>query len=219
MSLHSPYYISLTNLENLEKNIGYVLQSCAAAKTMGAGRIIVHTGSATGRDRSDALADAAQTLHIILGEMESAGYGELTLCPETMGKINQLGDFGEVMRLCAEEERLIPCIDFGHLYARSLGADEGYERTAQMLTQMESTIGAERTQVFHCHFSRIEYSKGGEKKHLTFKDTEFGPDFKPVALLLAERRLCPTIICESAGSQAEDALILKRTYFEALEKA
>ena len=36
-----------------------------------------------------------------------------------MGKVNQLGTLDEVLALCSVDERMIPCVDFGHLYARS----------------------------------------------------------------------------------------------------
>ncbi len=42
----------------------------------------------------------------------------------------------------------------------------------------------------------------------TFADTAFGPPHAPLLALLKERHLAPTIICESAGTQAEDAAAL-----------
>jgi deoxyribonuclease-4 len=36
--------------------------------------------------------------------------------------------------------------------------------------------------------------------------------------LIAERGWSPTIICESAGTQAEDAAIMKKLYEEALNR-
>ncbi len=38
-----------------------------------------------------------------------------------MGKIGQLGTLDEVLALCGVDERITPCIDFGHLNARTLG--------------------------------------------------------------------------------------------------
>ena len=58
----------------------------------------------------------------------------------------------------------------------------------------------------------IAYTKGGEKCHLTFADTAFGPPHAPLLALLKERHLAPTIICESAGTQAEDAAALVQGY-------
>lgn len=216
LSIHAPYYISLSNPDFLEKNIRYVLQSCKAAKAMRARRIVVHSGAIIGRTREAALLESTRTLERILAVMDEMGYCDIALCPETMGKINQLGDFDEVMQLCATDERLIPCIDFGHLYARSLGEVEGIEKTAKLFDQMENTLGVQRASRFHSHFSKIEYSKGGEKKHLTFANDVFGPDFRPIARLVAERGYAPVFICESAGTQSEDALEMKRIYFEEL---
>ena len=116
------------------------------------------------------------------------------------------------------DERLLPTVDFGHLYARSLGADEGEEATARMLDRMEQVLGTERASRFHSHFSHIEFTpNGGESRHLTFADDGgYGPDWTPLAAEVARRGWSPTFICESAGTQAEDALTMKRIYQEAL---
>ncbi len=218
MSVHAPYYISLSNPVYLEKNIEYVLDCCRVIRFMGGRRIILHSGSVGKVSREEAFKEAQITLQAILSAMDSAGYGDLILCPETMGKINQLGTLEEVLELCSIDERLIPCIDFGHLYARSLGKIEGYEETAKIFDIMEDAIGYERTAVFHSHFSMIEYSQGGEKRHLTFDQEEFGPDFAPIARLVCERRYTPVFICESAGTQSIDALEMKRQFLEECEK-
>ena len=60
---------------------------------------------------------------------------------------------------------------------------------------------------------KIEYTeKGGEKKHLTFEDTVCGPQFEPLMELIAENGLSPVFICESAGTQAEDAHTMREYY-------
>ena len=67
----------------------------------------------------------------------------------------------------------------------------------------------------HCHFSKIEYTAAGEKKHLTFADETYGPQFEPLAEAIVRENVAPRIICESAGTQAEDALFMKQTYLAA----
>ena len=111
-------------------------------------------------------------------------------------------------------KRQTPCIDFGHLNARTLGGIRSKEDYAAILDRMAEKLGDQRAERFHVHFSRIEYSAGGEKRHWTFADTQFGPEPQPLMELLAERGLAPVIICESAGTQAEDAKTMKR-FFEA----
>lgn len=219
LSLHAPYFINLANPESIQKNNGYVLTSAAAASWMGATRIVVHSGTLMGRTRREALEIAKRSMKALLTVCDTAGLGHITLCPETMGKINQLGDLDEVLELCDLDPRLIPCVDFGHLYARSLGTDDGAEAFERMLDRMEQVLGRERASVFHSHFSRIEFTpKGGEKCHRTFADNGgFGPDPAPLMAAIARRGWGPTIICESAGTQAEDALTMKALYWGCLE--
>ena len=59
----------------------------------------------------------------------------------------------------------------------------------------------------------MEYTlNGGEKRHVTFDDEGYGPDFMPVAKVLKKLKLEPVIICESAGTQSFDALKMKEIY-------
>ena len=216
LSVHAPYFINLANPdpESRAKTTNYVLESCFVAQVMGAERIVIHSGALMKRSRQEALDIAKETLKQVLEACDRQGYGNITLCPETMGKINQLGDLDEVLALCTLDERLIPCIDFGHLYARSLGELEGEQACREMLDKVERVLGEERASRFHSHFSRIEFTpNGGEKRHRTFADHGgFGPDWTPLAREVARRGWSPTFICESAGTQAEDAVEMKRIY-------
>jgi deoxyribonuclease-4 len=66
----------------------------------------------------------------------------------------------------------------------------------------------------HIHFSRIEYTAGGEKMHHTFADTEYGPDYDPLAQVMLDLNMDPVIICESKDTQSIDAAEMKRIYLE-----
>lgn len=215
LSLHTPYYISLSSVEpeKRDKSIEYVLQSAAAARLLGADRLVVHSGSCGKMTREEALALASDTVKRCLAALDEQGYGDITFCPETMGKINQLGNLDEVMSLCELDERLIPCIDFGHLNARTLGQVNSKKSFSMVLDTIENRLGMDRLKLFHSHFSKIQYTEnGGEKLHLTFEDTFYGPDFEPLAELVAKKNLSPVFICESAGTQAEDARTMKERY-------
>ena len=216
LSLHAPYFINLANPdpEALEKTIGYITGACLVADQMGAKRVIIHSGALMKRTRREAQDIALKSLKEVLRACDDAGFAHMTLCPETMGKLGQLGDLDEVLELCTLDERLVPCVDFGHLYARSLGADEGAEVCVRMLDRMAEVLGEDRAGRFHSHFSKIEFTPGGgEKCHRTFRDSGgFGPDWTPLAAEVARRGWSPTFICESAGTQAEDALEMKRVY-------
>lgn len=215
MSLHAPYFISLsgTNPETRLKSIEYIKKSVHAAELMGADTVVIHTGSASKITRAEAMELAKDTLFKALCEIDT----KVHLGLETMGKINQLGTLDEVIELCKISERLYPVVDFGHLNARNMGgAFVSPEDYYSVFDKIGSALSAEKANHLHCHFSKIEYTQGGEKKHLTFEDKEFGPNFEPLAEIIVKHNLSPRIICESAGTMAEDALFMKKTT-EALE--
>lgn len=215
LSLHAPYYISLSSVEEekRQKSVEYILQSVRAAAGMGADRVVVHSGSCSKISREEALALAGDTLRRALAAMDEEGLGHVHLCPETMGKINQLGTLDEVLSLCCLDERLIPCIDFGHLNARTLGGIAQKSDYEAILLAVGERLGEGRMKGFHAHFSKIQYTeKGGEKVHLTFADTVYGPAYEPLMELICQYGCSPTFICESAGTQAEDARTMKDYY-------
>ncbi len=217
LSLHAPYFINLANPDpdSLQKTIGYITAACQAADWMGAGRVVIHSGALMKRTRREALDTARESLRAVIAACDDAGYGHIALCPETMGKINQLGDLDEVLELCTLDARLVPCVDFGHLYARSLGELTGEGACEVMLDRIRAVLGEARASVFHSHFSKIQFTpNGGEKMHLTFDQEDFGPDPAPLMAAVARRGWSPTFICESAGTQAEDALTMKKLYQE-----
>ena len=213
-SVPAPYYISMSSLEEDKRlnSVHYLLQSAAVCKALGGRRVIFHPGSCGKQSREAALEKALDTMRRAQAALDEAGYAEMTLCPETMGKIGQLGTLEEVLALCSVDKRVTPCIDFGHLNARTLGGIQSKADYAAILDRLETALGDERARRFHVHFSRIEFSKGGEKRHWTFAETQFGPEPQPLIELLAERGLAPVLICESAGTQAEDARAMQAMY-------
>ena len=217
MSLHAPYFISLASAEEekRENSIRYILDSARAVTMLGGDRIVVHPGGLGGRSREEATALATDTLLRAQATLDAEGLSHVHICPEVMGKINQLGTLDEVLTFCRAEERFIPCVDFGHLNSRTLGATNSREAFKTVVDAISEALGEERRRAFHIHFSKIEYTGGGEKKHLTFEDTQFGPDPAPLMELLAQEGLYPTVICESAGTQTADAAEMSRLYHAA----
>lgn len=211
VSVHAPYFINLasTEPEKRENSIRYILQSLEAANNLGASKVVFHPGGCGKISREKAMAMAMEILPRIIAEADGCGYENIHLCPEVMGKINQLGNVEEVLQMCQLDERLIPTFDFGHINARTFGALKDQSAFEKLMEQVENQLGADRMRNIHCHFSRIQFSKGGEVKHWNYADTQYGPDFEPFAEVIVKKSMTPTIICESAGMQAEDALLFK----------
>lgn len=214
MSFHTPYFISLSGVEEEKrlKSIKYIADSLDAARLLRANIIVVHTGSAAKISRDEAMRLAADTLVKTLSSVDTYG---IKIGLETMGKKNQLGTLDEVLELCRIDSALVPVVDFGHLNARDCGgvfqSEDDYKR---VFDKIDTKLGAEIAENLHCHFSKIEWTDKGEKKHLTFEDSIYGPDYEPLAEMLAKENLAPTIISESAGTQSDDALAMKKCYLE-----
>ena len=212
MSLHTPYFISLSGVEQEKrlKSLDYIRDSLAAAELLGADTIVVHSGSAAKISREEAMALARDTLERVADE---TGDTPIHIGLETMGKINQLGTLDEVLDLCKVAKCFYPVVDFGHLNARELGYFTDADSYKLIFDRIGEVLGDTYAQDLHCHFSKIEYTKAGEKKHLTFDDTQYGPQFEPLAEVIVKYGLSPRIICESAGTMAEDALYMKKACY------
>jgi len=212
MSVHTPYYISLSGVEEEKrlKSLSYIEKSLHAAELLGADTIVIHSGSASKIKRDEAMALARDTLE---RTVEAYGDTKVRMGLETMGKLNQLGTLDEVIELCKTAPQYHPVVDFGHLNARNIG---GYFTDAdsyrRVFDRIATSLGDEYAYNLHCHFSKIEYTNAGEKKHLTFTDTVYGPCFEPLMEAIVKEGVAPRIICESAGTMAEDALEMKKYY-------
>ena len=214
MSFHTPYFISLSGVveEKRLNSINYIRQSLEAARLLGADTIVVHSGSAAKISRDEAMRLAGDTLIKTLSAVDTYG---IKIGLETMGKINQLGTLDEVLELCRIDSAFVPVVDFGHLNARDLGgvfvSADDYLR---VFDKIDRALGAQVAENLHCHFSKIEWTGSGEKRHLTFEDEIYGPNFEPLVETIYKNNLSPTIICESAGTQSDDALAMKKYYME-----
>ena len=216
MSFHTPYFISLSGVvpEKRLNSINYIRQSLDAAKLLGAGTIVVHTGSAAKITREEAMSLCRDTLEKTLLEVDTYG---IKIGLETMGKVNQLGTLDEVIELCKMDQAFVPVVDFGHLNARDLGGVfNSADDYLRVFDKISNALGADIAENLHCHFSKIEWTGSGEKRHLTFDDTVYGPGYEALMEVIYKNNLSPTIICESAGTQSDDALSMKR-YYESLK--
>ena len=182
---------------------------------LGADIIVVHTGSAAKITRDEAMRLAADTLVKTLSAVDTRG---IKIGLETMGKKNQLGTLDEVLELCRIDSAFVPVVDFGHLNARDCGGifntKDDYLKVFDVI---DRKLGADVAKNLHCHFSKIAWTAAGEKKHLTFADTVYGPDYVPLIEAIHEGGLSPTVISESAGTQSDDALMMKKCYEELIK--
>ncbi len=221
MSIHAPYYISLSSVdeEKRKKSSSYILKSANALKHLGGKTIVIHAGSTAKLERNVALSYACEALEYAISVLSDNNLYGFDLGIETMGKVNQLGTLDEVLTMCKVDKSVVPVVDFGHMNARERGGVfacvDDYKK---VFDKISKECGASVAENLHCHFSKIEYTNGGEKRHLTFADNVYGPDFEPLMKAITELGVSPTIICESNGTMAEDALAMKNEYNKLLNQ-
>lgn len=219
ISVHAPYFINLATPEaaKAENSFNYILSSAVVGKLMGANRIVFHPAAQGKETRETAVNRTIARLIELKSIIEERGLTDMKFCPETMGKIAQIGTIEEITHFCTLADFYYPTVDFGHVNAREQGSLKTKDDYLIRLKYMINILGYEKVNDMHVHFSKVEYTAKGEKRHLTFEDTIFGPDYKPFIEAIVELNLHPYIVSESAGTQADDAKTMK-DYYEFLVK-
>lgn len=220
ISVHAPYFISFasTEAEKVDNSINYLTASLRALRALKGERCVFHTGSEGGKPRAEAYARAKDAFTRALDEIKAQGLDDMLVCPETMGKSAQIGTVEEVIDLCKLGENVYPCIDFGHINALYGGILKNKDDFQYIVDKMFDGIGEVKTKNMHVHFSKIQYGPKGEIKHLTFEDNVYGPEFEAFAEVIVKNGLTPHILSESAGTQSDDALTMKRIWQSIISK-
>lgn len=214
ISVHAPYFINYASVdeEKVNNSYNYLLSSIKTGKLMGAKRVVFHPAAQGKLSRDEANELTIKRLTILADKICDNGYDDIIVCPETMGKSAQIGTVEEVAEFCRVAPFYYPCVDFGHVNARENGSLKTVDDYLKNLEIIEKIAGEEKLKGMHVHFSKIMYGAKGEIKHLTFADTEYGPEFEPLAAALKIKNVEPYVICESAGTQDVDAKTMKNIY-------
>lgn len=212
LSVHAPYYTNLANPdpEMIQKTFGYVYDSLIAVKKMSGKRVVFHPASC-GKDTRDVAVARAKENFILMMETfsKTLPFDDYILCPETMGKTMQIGTYQEIVDFCKIDKHLVPCFDFGHINSYSKGSLKTADDYRKIIDYTFEHLGDYKAKNIHIHFSKIMYGDKGEIKHLTFEDNKYGPEYEPLAKIIDEYAMTPFIICESDGTQSDDALKIK----------
>ena len=216
ISVHAPYFINLgtPDEEKAENSFVYILNSAIVGREMGAKRVVFHPASQGKEDRATVVERTEERLKILTDMIYENGLSEIKFCPETMGKIAQIGTIEEVTEFCKIAPFYYPTVDFGHVNAREQGSLKTTQDYLDRLNFMIDRLGFEKVNDMHVHFSKIMYSAKGEIKHLTFEDTEYGPEFEPFIEAVVIKGIHPYIVSESDGTQDIDALAMKNYYLK-----
>ncbi len=187
LSLHAPYYVNLASEEpeKISASIRRILDSCERGHYLGATCAVFHPAYFGKREKEETHNMVRTAVTRMMETINESGW-KIRLAPETTGKHSAYGSLDETIRLSAETGCSL-CVDFAHLYARNQGRID----YADILDRIQDAL---KIRHLHMHFSNIEWTLKGEKKHLVLDGR---PPFEPLARELLDRKLDATIISET----------------------
>ena len=182
LSVHAPYYINLASNEKIKVRDSKkrILDSVERAHYLGAKPVVFHGGFYQKRTQEETYRLIKNEIKDLLKTIKKNKW-KTTIALETTGKKSQFGSLEELLKLKKETGCEI-CVDFSHLLARDGKID--YGKTLNRLKKVKH---------IHAHFSGIEYTDKGERRHIITEEKVIIPFVKE----LIKKKVDITIINES----------------------
>jgi len=210
LTVHAPYYVNLNSAEaeKIEASKDRIIQAARAGAWAGATSVTFHAAYYHNDDPEDVYQRVKHHMMDMLERLNKEAIA-IRLSPETTGGPSQFGTLEELVRLGRDVPGVYPCVDFSHLFARSLGQFNTYQHFAGALQLIRDNLGDQALKEQHIHLSGIEYGPKGEKRHLPLEETEL--QYEDVLQALVDFDVAGWLTCESPILE-EDALILQTLY-------
>ncbi len=154
LSIHAPYWINLNSKEKIkiEQSKQRILRCLEIGTWLGAYRVVFHPGFYSKMSPEETYENIKREILDLLKQAKLKKYTP-KLAPEVMGKVNVFGSYAEIAKL-VNETKVEFCIDFAHILARE--KDYSFTKVKKLFSKHKK---------WHVHFSGIEYSEKGERKH------------------------------------------------------
>jgi len=195
LSIHGSYYINLNSKEKakIEASKKRILKCCEIGHYLGAKCIVFHAGFYQDIGEEKTYENIKVQIKELLAEIKKNKW-DVVLCPETTGKASQFGTLDELLKLKKETGCSI-CVDFAHLKARYVGKIDYPEIMKKLKSQGH----------IHSHFSGIEYTSKGERRHLVTETK----DIKELLSHIQKNKISCTIINESPNTVGDSIKTIK----------
>ena len=210
LTAHAPFFVNLNSPEQdkIDASIARIIETARMAKTLGLYSIVFHAAYYMGMTEEDTYKKVQDGFSKIMQVVYDENI-EVFVRPETTGKATQWGDLDEVIRISKEYEQVLPCIDFSHLYARTIGQNNTYDDFSRILETIGKELGDYALKNFHAHIAGIEFTPKGEKKHLNLTESQF--NFQDLLKAMKAFDIKGVVVCESPSIE-DDAKILADYY-------
>lgn len=210
ITAHGPFYINLNSKEEekIDASVQRIIDTASVASQAGAFSITYHAAFYMGGDKQTVYNQVKTQTQRIIDVVEREKIN-VWIRPETTGKATQWGDLDEIINLSKEFEKVLPCVDFSHLHARTAGEYNTYDEFSRVLEKIGKEIGQYALDNFHGHLAGIEYTAKGERQHLNLEESDM--NYKDLLKALNEFKVKGAIVCESPNIE-DDCKLLKDYY-------
>ncbi len=173
LTAHAPYFINLASEEpaKLDASIKRIADTARLAAAAGGYSVVFHAGFFQGREPKKVYMLVKAGIKRVCDILDDEGL-DVWVRPETTGKKSQFSGLKDLLSISEEFEKVMPCIDFAHLHARTGGKYNTYEEFRGILEAVEDSLGKEGLLNMHIHASGIEYSEKGEIRHLPLEESD-----------------------------------------------
>jgi deoxyribonuclease-4 len=209
LTVHAPYYVNLNSPDpaKLSASIGRIVSALEMSELAGVRSVCVHAAFNLGQQPDVVYKNVKAAVERILDKKKRL-FPHVNLGLETMGKHAQFGTLEEVLKISKEFDQY-PVIDPAHLHARYNGAVNSTKEWNEMFDTYEKYLGKKSLKNMHMHFSGIEYTAAGERRHLALQKSD--AKWKDFLKVLKTRKVEGTLVCESPLLE-KDTLLMQGTY-------
>lgn len=210
LTSHASYYINLNSEDKakVHASMNRLIDSARRTHECGGYSTTFHPAFYLGMDAKKVYDSVKERMKQVMKQLDDESI-DIWVRPETTGKQTAFGDLKELCKLSSEFEKVLPCIDFSHLHARSNGKENTTEEFRLQFELLEKELGKIALKNMHCHLSGINYGDKGEKNHLPLEESDM--NYKDLLKIFKEFKISGVITCESPNIE-EDALLLQKTY-------
>jgi deoxyribonuclease-4 len=210
LTAHGPYYINLNAKEEdkIEASVKRIIDTAQVTHNFGGYSIVFHAGFYLKQEKSLVYKNIAKQFEIILEHLKTNGT-EIWIRPEVTGKAVQWGDLDEVIAISKEFDMVLPCVDFSHMHARTVGGWNTYDDFCKIFERIGTEIGAYALEEFHAHLAGINYGEKGEKNHTMLEESDM--NYKDLLRAFKAFDVKGVLVCESPIME-DDARLLKAFY-------
>ncbi len=192
--VHAPYIINLANPDPEKRSFAtaFLTKEIIRTHSLGVTQMVLHPGSAVGKDRPQAIKWISEGLDIVFDNTRNL---KVKIALETMaGKGNEVGktfeELREIINLSKNKDRLSICLDTCHIFDAGYDIVSNYENVKN---EFDKIIGLDKISVIHVNDSKnILGSSKDRHENLGFGNIGFetllkviyDKDFKDIVKIL-----------------------------------